>query len=53
MIYFWGIMRDNWKPLAKETQNGRFITVELSPRFVSKQQRRSTNDDSLSELFEH
>lgn len=32
--------------------NGRFITVELSPRFVSKQQRTLSASDVISEMLE-
>jgi hypothetical protein len=32
--------------------NGRFISVELSPRFVSKQQRIPSASDVISEMFE-
>jgi hypothetical protein len=32
--------------------NGRFITVELSPRFTSKQQRTLSASDVISEMFE-
>jgi hypothetical protein len=32
--------------------NGRFIAVELSPRFTSKQQRTLGASDVISEMFE-